>query len=101
AGGNRHGNILGDAIVPWAGDTVLDAIAGEGELAAIAPMVVLVDDAADRRRIGGIAYPVQHHLRHCRLSLDWFAACLEIDGLGKALLFLLADSVCGQRRACP
>ena len=59
--------------------------AGEAELAAGGPLRALVDDAADRVRIGGVADPVQHDLSDGALAVLGFAARLVIDGFGQAL----------------
>lgn len=56
------------------------AAADEGELGA------LDDDAAQGRGIAARRRPVQHHLGDRELALDRFAARLEIDGVGEAIL---------------
>ena len=45
------------------GHHVADAVAGEGELAGVVPVRVLIDDAADVVRIEAGEHPVHHHLR--------------------------------------
>src|SRR5690606_16412378 len=77
------------------------AVAGEGELAAVAPIVVLIDDPADRVRIGGIADAVQDDLRDRRLSLHRFAARLEIDAGSEALLLTLGEDAWRKGHARP
>src|SRR5262245_7648748 len=47
AGGHGERHVLRYRVLLGAGDAVLDPVAGERELAAIAPAHVLVDDAAD------------------------------------------------------
>ena len=60
--------MLGLAPMVWLGNAVLNAVASEGKLAAVVPMVVLINDAADRVRIGGVLDPVQDDLRDRRLA---------------------------------
>ncbi|MOA44417.1 hypothetical protein D3C78_1666940 [compost metagenome] len=58
---------------------VLDIVAGERKLAAVAPVLVLINDAADGFRISGVAHAVEDDLCHGCLSLHRFSARLEID----------------------
>jgi len=60
-------------------------IAGEAELATGGSLRPLVDHAADRRRIGWMAHPIEDDLRHRPLSIDRFAGGLVIDRLAEAL----------------
>lgn len=63
------------------------AFAGKRELASIVVPSVLVDNAADRRRIKPARDPVQDNLCDRRLAFSGFAAGFEIDGFGKAAIF--------------
>src|SRR5690606_38725750 len=47
-------HLLSEAEMSGTGHAVLDAIAGKGELAAVAPILVLIDDAANRIGIGWV-----------------------------------------------
>ena len=68
--------------------TSANVVAGEGELAGEVAMLVLIDHAAHGVRIEAGEGAVHHHLRHRDLAAHGFAAGLEIDGFGKALLGL-------------
>src|ERR1700738_1978085 len=63
------------------------ARAGKRELASVVMPPVLVDYAADRRRVKPARDPVQDNLCDRRLTFPGFAASFEIDGLGKATIF--------------
>src|SRR5690606_29595317 len=97
AGGNGHADFLRHLVVTAVGNLQLAALAGEGELAAVAPVLVLIDDAADRVRVGRIADAVENHLRHGGLALHVFAARFEVDSFGEALLLLLGEDLRRQR----
>src|SRR5579872_5746936 len=62
------------------------SFAGEGELAGEGAIAVLIDDAANIRRIKPAAYAIEHDLRDCRLTVFRLATGFEIDRLGKAAL---------------
>ncbi len=80
ARGYGHGDILRAAVVPRAEHAVRNAVAGKGELTAILPLVVLVDDAADRVGIGRIADPVENDLGNGGLTAQSILAPrLEVD----------------------
>src|SRR5262249_17750095 len=48
---------------------------------------VLIDDAADRRRVKPARYAIEHNLGDGRLALFGFSPSLKIDGFGKAAEF--------------
>src|SRR5205085_6196157 len=79
--GDPPGAVPGGAVH----DRTHDAGAGEAELAAGCPLGSLIDDAADRVRIGGVADAVQNDLRDGALAVVGLVARLVIDGLGQAL----------------
>ena len=64
------------------------AVAGERELTAMTPILVLEHDAADRAGIARIVDPVEDHLGDGDAAEFGLAARLEIDRVGKALHFL-------------
>ena len=70
------------------GHDVRHVVAGEGELAGVAAVRVLIDDAADAVRIEAREHAVHHHLRDRDLAALRLAARLEIDRIGEALLGL-------------
>src|ERR1700712_4555662 len=70
AGGHGHHHLAGDLPVIGRIHLVLDLVAGEGKLAGIRPVLVLVDDAADRLRICRVSHTVEYDLGDCRLPLD-------------------------------
>ena len=61
------------------------AIAGEGKLAAGAPLAALIDNAADRIGIAGMAHAIEHDLRHGALPGFRFVAGFIVNRLGHAL----------------
>src|SRR5690606_40714927 len=81
--------------------TILDAVASERELAAIAPLLVLINHTADAFRIGGVADPVQDDLGHRGLAANRLAAGFEVNTGGQTLLFALRKDLGRKRRACP
>src|SRR5690554_5009066 len=84
AGSDSQADLLGNLIMMLAAHARRSALAGERKLAAITPRLVLVDDAADRGRIGRVADAVEDDLGDGCLALHVLAACLEIDAFGKA-----------------
>src|SRR5690606_28410786 len=84
--GDGHAYLLRHLVVRGAAHARPRAVAGKRELAAVAPVAILVDDAADCRRIGRIADTVEDDLRNSGLALHVFPARLEIDALGQAFL---------------
>ena len=60
-------------------------VAGKGELAGIAAIRTLIDDAADRLGIVGILGAVENDLGDRQLAQFRFGAGLEIDGAGEAI----------------
>ncbi len=67
----------------------------------VPPLVVLEDDAADRVRIGGVAHPVQDHLRDRGLAVGRLAAGLEINAFREAVLLLVVEHALRQRVSHP
>ncbi len=65
------------------GQPAAAATAREAELAGRAR--ALIDDAADRSRVAGLAGAVDHHLGHGRLTGVAFTAGLVVDRLGQAI----------------
>src|SRR5262245_20489208 len=82
AGRHCHGDLFRHRVMLAACDAILDAVAGEGKLAAVAPVLVLIDDPADRLRIGRVANTVEHDLSDRRLPFHRLAARLKIDSGG-------------------
>ncbi len=81
-GGERAGTGPADPFRP----ALQRAVAGEGELAAAAgAQRPLIDDATHAVRPGGVAGPVQHHLRNGTLTVLAFGARLVIDRLREAI----------------
>src|ERR1700736_393540 len=78
-----------DSLPPslWFVDAQGFSFAGKRELASVVMPPVLVDNAADRRRIKPARDPVQDNLRNRRLTSPGFAASFEIDSCGKATIF--------------
>ncbi len=62
-------------------------LAGKRDLASVVMPPVLVDNAADSRRIKPARDPVQDNLCNRCLTFPGFAACFEIDGFGNAAIF--------------
>src|SRR5687768_17044029 len=84
------GHVAGDAlcVLPLAllGDPFGAAVAGKGELAAVPKILVLIDDAADRLRIGRVTDAIQDDLSNRGLTRLRLAARFEIDPLSEAFL---------------
>ncbi len=74
------------------GDVELAALAGKRELAAVDPVIVLIDDLADGLRIGGVAHAIENDLRHGGLALDAFTSRLKINACRQAFLFFLGEN---------
>ena len=84
-----HG-LLGDALGAIPGFLALhfvgDTVAGERELAGIATIGALIDDAADRLGIVRILDAVEHDFGHGELAKFRFGARFEIDRPGETVL---------------
>src|SRR5690606_11189857 len=74
-------------------DPIRLAVTGKGELAGVAQMVVLIDHATNAVRIVLAFHPVQNDAGYGTLPLDGLASCLEIDGPGESLHFLLVAQI--------
>ena len=79
------GDVLGARPGVGLGDDVRNAVAGEGELAGIVAVGILVNDAADVVWIKRREHAVHHYLRDRDLAAHRFAARFEIDRVGEAL----------------
>ena len=61
------------------------AVTGEGELAGVSPVLVLIDDATDAIGIAVIGNAVENNLRHRHLAIPALAAGLMIYCCGETL----------------
>ena len=67
-------------------DLVCEPVTGKGELAGIAAVGALINDAADRLGIVGILGAVENDLGDGELAKFGFGARFKIDGAGEAIL---------------
>ena len=80
------GDTLRNPVAFGGANTIVNAITCERKLAAVTPLFILIDNAADRRWKGWVLHAIEDDLTDGRLPAYRFAARFEVDSSRQARL---------------